>query len=396
MKTLSFEGNGWEYFKIWIVNVLLTVITLGIYYPWAKVRNLRYFYANSSLEGKKFNFHATGKQLFIGYLIAMVLLVIFVLVQKMSPTGNLFLLSALFLASPWIIWRSLKFNLIMTSFSNVRFSFSGDLSNAYINFLLLPIALAFVVYGTPAGLAFVIYKTGISFNTLTIVLGTLALLVFIVLAIYGSSFLKKRNTCYTINGFRFGQGVFGTTVETRGFAIISLRTMSLGFLVIIAFILTLPFAVSMTRDMSGVEVMQLAMSDPQKTAMLISDGLRLLIVPVYTGMIAASLFIMAYSYTRQRAYIYSNSRLDDEVAFVSTLRARSMAWVMISNLIIIIFSLGFAIPWAKVRMARLILKNTQIAASSGFDKYVTEIKNKESALGEQIGDAFDVQVEIGI
>ncbi len=42
MKTLSFEGNGLEYFKIWIVNVLLTIITIGMYYPWAKVRNNRY------------------------------------------------------------------------------------------------------------------------------------------------------------------------------------------------------------------------------------------------------------------------------------------------------------------------------------------------------------------
>ena len=43
MKALSFNGSGMEYFKIWIVNVLLTIITLGLYHPWAKVRNHRYF-----------------------------------------------------------------------------------------------------------------------------------------------------------------------------------------------------------------------------------------------------------------------------------------------------------------------------------------------------------------
>ncbi len=44
-RTLRFEftGDGREYFRIWIVNVSLTVITLGIYSAWAKVRRMRYF-----------------------------------------------------------------------------------------------------------------------------------------------------------------------------------------------------------------------------------------------------------------------------------------------------------------------------------------------------------------
>ena len=50
MQALNFEGKGFEYFKIWIVNILLTIVTVGIYYPWAKVRNRRYLYANSTLD----------------------------------------------------------------------------------------------------------------------------------------------------------------------------------------------------------------------------------------------------------------------------------------------------------------------------------------------------------
>ena len=61
MKPLHFGGSGFEYFKIWIVNILLIIITLGVYYPWAKVRNQRYFYANTTLEGRNFEYHATEK-----------------------------------------------------------------------------------------------------------------------------------------------------------------------------------------------------------------------------------------------------------------------------------------------------------------------------------------------
>ena len=58
---LSFSGSGAEYFRIWIVNLALTVATLGIYSAWAKVRRLQYFYRNTHLAGAAFNFHGQPK-----------------------------------------------------------------------------------------------------------------------------------------------------------------------------------------------------------------------------------------------------------------------------------------------------------------------------------------------
>ena len=53
-----FRGTGGEYFGIWIVNLALTVITLGIYSAWAKVRTRRYFYGNTYVAGHAFDYHA--------------------------------------------------------------------------------------------------------------------------------------------------------------------------------------------------------------------------------------------------------------------------------------------------------------------------------------------------
>ena len=53
-----FRGDGMEYFKIWIVNILLTIITLGIYSAWATVRNNRYFYSNLYLDNDNFRYLA--------------------------------------------------------------------------------------------------------------------------------------------------------------------------------------------------------------------------------------------------------------------------------------------------------------------------------------------------
>ncbi len=153
MTTFSFEGRGAEYFKIWIVNILLTILTLGLYYPWAKVRNRRYFYGNTTLEGRHFDYHATGKHLFIGYLIAMAIFLLFIFGQYISPYAPAIIPLVFVVGFPWILWRSMMFNLRMTSFSNVRFGFAGTLGQSYINFILLPIAVfipMFVVLFGPA------------------------------------------------------------------------------------------------------------------------------------------------------------------------------------------------------------------------------------------------------
>ena len=57
----SFRGKGSEFFGVVVINWLLTVITLGLYYPWAKERTLKYLYANTYLENDRFQFSGTGK-----------------------------------------------------------------------------------------------------------------------------------------------------------------------------------------------------------------------------------------------------------------------------------------------------------------------------------------------
>src|SRR5262245_36210186 len=54
----EFRGEWREYFRIWIVNVALTVLTLGVYSAWAKVRTQRYFYGNTRVAGRAFDYQA--------------------------------------------------------------------------------------------------------------------------------------------------------------------------------------------------------------------------------------------------------------------------------------------------------------------------------------------------
>jgi uncharacterized membrane protein YjgN (DUF898 family) len=149
----------------------------------------------------------------------------------------------------------------------------------------------------------------------------------------------------------------------------------------------------------GNNLLQLApnMQDPEAMAGAFENPILLAIIGmIYIGFIFASIALLAYSYARQRAYIYENTQLDNKIAFKSTLKARKFAWVAVTNLLLVIVTLGLGMPWAKVRMARLMLENTHVDTSVGIQSYITQKQEEQSSLGEQIGDAFDVDVGMGL
>ncbi len=75
-RQFSFTGNGVDLFKIYIVNWLLTIITLGMYYPWAKATLLRYNYQHTFFEKTSFVFHGTGAEIFKGFIKVVLYLII--------------------------------------------------------------------------------------------------------------------------------------------------------------------------------------------------------------------------------------------------------------------------------------------------------------------------------
>ena len=143
----EFHGNAREYFGIWIVNLLLSIVTFGIYSAWAKVRTNKYLYQNTKVAGRSFDYHATGKQILIGRLIVVAGIVAFSLLSTI-PFVGLILMLALLVLVPWLYVRSLRFNARMSSWSNVRFAFEGSAGTAAAIMYLYPIGAALTVYTT--------------------------------------------------------------------------------------------------------------------------------------------------------------------------------------------------------------------------------------------------------
>ena len=73
---LEFLGQGRELFRIYLVNFWLKLLTLGFYHPWAKARLFRYLYASTRLYDTDFQFHGNGRELFTGWVKALLALIL--------------------------------------------------------------------------------------------------------------------------------------------------------------------------------------------------------------------------------------------------------------------------------------------------------------------------------
>ena len=135
---LIFTGNAREYFGIWIVNLLLSLLTFGIYSAWAKVRRKKYFYNNTLLENVGFDYHANPISILKGRIIAFVFFLAYGFSQQI-PFLTVALLIVLLIAMPWLVIRSATFNARNTSHRGLRFDFVGKTKEAVRTFIWLPI-----------------------------------------------------------------------------------------------------------------------------------------------------------------------------------------------------------------------------------------------------------------
>src|SRR5271163_4354415 len=133
---LRFTGSGGEYFGIWIVNLLLTIVTLGIYSAWAKVRRLQYFYRHTELAGSSFDFHGSPIRILIGRLIALAMLIAYNVSVRLQSRMIIVVVLALAVVMPWLLRNSFRFRLYNTSWRGTRFHFRGSAAGSYRVFLL--------------------------------------------------------------------------------------------------------------------------------------------------------------------------------------------------------------------------------------------------------------------
>lgn len=76
-KKFEFSDGGKELLLIALKTGFLTLITLGIYRFWAKTKIRNFIWASASLDGDSFEYHGTGLEKFLGFLLAIVILALY-------------------------------------------------------------------------------------------------------------------------------------------------------------------------------------------------------------------------------------------------------------------------------------------------------------------------------
>jgi len=339
---IEFTGSGGQFFRIWIVNILLTILTLYIYSAWAKVRTKRYFYGNTLLDGSSFEYHAKPLLILASRLVAAALFVAVTvggsLVSWIPIAATVFLIVII----PWAIWRSTIFNMRMSSYRNVRFGFDGSVWPLYLYQALLPT----MAYFGGAKLIYLAFDMNLG-GRLIGVLVVAVLLVNVLVAAYSHGKLSS----YFLNHYRYGKSRFSGELTQGMF----FKTYFMALLVAIAILAAVVVPAMVYLWFTGgsfIDVAYDTMSalDPQST---MDDEYRAAAV---WNIVKVTLFFYAYVLlvgylavaiirARVRNHVFSQAALDGRVQFESTVRVIGLWWVMLSNALLLILTLGLAFPY---------------------------------------------------
>ena len=348
-----FQGSGKGYFVIWLVNILLTLVTLGLYFPWALVRARRYFYANTELDGARFSYHATGRSIFIGWLCMLVLYAVFII---NTVHGNIVLqlcMMALFLIFfPWLITQGLRYQLLMTEINGVRFSFYASPLRAWWVMMgcpLLIVAASIIVFSffTTSALSSGSYAaifTMIGIGTLVLLLG-----VAIMLGVYTAQWFGM-----LVNKLQYGKLKFsGEFSVKKCITIIVLSMLLFVPFIAVALYITIPAFFMLSQYAGAVG------DNPDQLAMLMGPFYGKLIVS-YLFYIVGAIICYIFAFVKLRNYLYSQLALEGDIRFSSTVTLASVFWISVTNLLVCSVTLFLAWPWAKVRFTRYLLENTHL------------------------------------
>lgn len=328
----AFTGSASEYFGIWIVNVLLTILTLGIYSAWAKVRRKRYFHGNTVLLGRAFEYHAKGSQILIGRLIVIGAIIAINVLGIIHPLFSLATWLALLIGLPWLIRRSLRFNARVTSYRNVRFDFVGS--------------------------------TGGAFMAVTLG-GMVAFLSLGILAPLASRWLWR----YILNNLRYGDRAF--SADPRLGALYRAWLLPALLFVLGGMIVGVMIAIGMAS--------QQTMGEPSREFVLV-----IVFLP-YLVLLAFGLVGLIYR-VGVRNVVLSAALLDGCHELLSDIPRSRYAWIAISNVLVTLLTLGLMRPWAAVRMARFTNEHTGIRIHGDLGEVASQIEASGSAISAEYVD----------
>lgn len=380
---IKFHGRAGEYFKIWIVNFFLTIFTLGLYSAWATVRKRRYFYGNTEIDNSHFDYHALPLNLLLSRIIAIAFITIYVVTGLTHPYLQLICLLVLFIMAPYFILRSWRFNAIMTSFRNIRFSYHCRYGRGYWVILLLPallvigLTLLMTLIGAVLSQISTEYSVTAEIVKIAIVMLSVAIGIFVICSVQGKQIYEL-----FFNQLAFGQQKFSTKLHYGKF----FKIYGISVLILLPF---LYFSGRMMLELAS------AIAFANYYQMAVSPSVVIInVLSIYLTVLCGLVIMSVYLRVAVLKYILGLISLGDKVTFRSDVTYLSYLSLVITNSLITIFTLGFGVPLAEIRHARYMAEHTKVIGDISLTMVNAHGETKAGAVQDELINAFDLGINL--
>jgi uncharacterized membrane protein YjgN (DUF898 family) len=333
-----------------IINFILKIVTLGVYQFWGKTEVRQRIWSAVRLEGEPLVYTGTGRELFTGFVFVFLAVLIpallysLVVAAMFSPMSTaagiaqaVLTLSFLFLFGVGV-HRAQRYRLSRTRWRGIRGSLVGSpwrYARTYFwTTLLIPVTLGWII-----------------------------------------PWRATRLQRLLVEDMRFGDKAFAFT-ENSGplygrFTALWLGSI-LGMFVLIGGMTAIGVANRIGRKASDLQ--------------LSPAGVVQLLLFLFSAYLIA-LFVSSW-YRAGQFNLFARSTTFDGVAFRGSMTGAGLLWVTLSNLALVIFSLGLFGPVAQSRSARYVVEHIGMDGHISFDalgQSLTAVGEK----GEGLAQAFD-------
>ena len=379
---VQFSGTGGDYFRLWLSNLLLTLVTLGIYTPWARRRRVQYFYRNTLVAGDPVDFVASSRRMATSFLLVVM---VYVLINMLSSQGLNEAVGVITLTIaalvPWL-WRSAqRFRLGNTTWRGLRFDFQATTREAYIAaWPLLAAAL------TVAVASLVLPSLGVGAATrvapaLAVGLSVVALLLSgVVLIRLRFNFLVLQMTRTALGGqqgrFKASFGAFSKI------AMLALAVAVVAYVAVFALIAGLLAGIA--GSLSGVLKGDGAAGKIVMFAVLMLAVIPLLLAPAAMALSAWQALVFRTVWRNAGLSTLARSKCDLKIGAFVMLRTKNIGLTVIT--------LGLYRPFAAVSEYRMKAESVHLYTRSDIDALASRLAQQKDALGDAAADmlGFDI------
>jgi uncharacterized membrane protein YjgN (DUF898 family) len=382
---IQFTGSGAEYFRVWIVNLLLTVVTFGLYTPFARRRTARYFYSHTVVAGSPLEFTATKGRMLAGFLLLVGLYVTFNIVAESDQqvATAIMLLGGAALA-PYFWASAMRFRMTSTRWRGVRLQFTASWPQVYrAAWPMLAVALLGIA-GITAMAALLPMapvqhvrapQAAPDLAQVGAALGVFATILLLGMA--AAVILDYNAKCLVVQHGRIGGQPGRWKPVLSDFFRIWLAAAGLFIASVVAVVVAA--AAFMLLVVGGLRSLGPAL---------------FVLVPVVLLVLAVGASAPARAYRQARVFrlVWNNIGVSQIARFKTRLRVRSYVFLRVRNILLVLFTLGIYRPFAMVSEYRMRAESVTLHVKGSLDQLAGQLAREEHALGDAVAGAMGLDL----